>query len=292
MSVNFASRRYQYPIAPKLWLGWCLAASVPSCSGTEADNPFAGPVDSTPCKGEPAYADYLARPSSARLSAQSLGSGFGGSGRGASFARTGQALTVSDQVPLTLECLAWAHEGETLQLQISNFLGGCAIDWTGGAGVSTPGHVVVQLDQNECVDALCGNCIYDTRAEVNARVDDLIASDSGKTEVTLRLTNCEGEATRSFEWLVPIASEPTGISCRPLGDYGAVRSARVAHEYSESQVNLYAPCDNDEHPEFNDVCSDDRTCVGGYCVPGCEVEDDCPLGGALGCIDGACLLSP
>lgn len=292
MSVIFMRRMFRYLIALKRWFAWGLVVSVPGCFGTEADNPFAGPVDSTPCKKMPEYASYLAQQSSAGLGAQSLTSGFGsgGSGTGASFASIAQALTVDEQVPLALECLEWTYEGETLHLQISNFLGGCGNEWTGGAGLSAPGQVVVQLDKSECADAACGNCSYDTRAQVNVSAEDLVASGTATTQVTLRLTNCKGEVTRSYEWSVPIAAEPSGITCRAIWDFFAVQSASAGDVFSEADVNLYARCEDAEYPEFTKTCTEDRTCVDGYCVPPCAVDGDCPLGGALSCIDGACLL--
>lgn len=270
--------------APPLGIVLCL--TVPSCSnsdGTEGDNPFAGTVDASPCKGEEAYADYLARPR-LPLSASNHAAS-------SPYTSVDQALVANGEMPIGLECLQWQSEGEQLQLAVSNFTGGCGIDWNGEVALKTPGEVVIRLQNPSCNIARCGNCSYDTNVEITASPDDVFVDDE-PLHVTLELLDCNGERSASLDWDVANSASRDGIVCRPIDSwgwiYGKVSGSDV---FSEAQLNLYAVCDNPDESE-SVACTEDRACVGGYCVPNCESNADCPLDGAFTCQAGACLLPP
>lgn len=265
-------------------LGVVLCLTVPSCSngsGTEGDNPFAGTVDASPCKGDGAYADYLARPH-LPLAADHVAF--------SPFARVEQALIAHDEMPIGLECLQWQSGDEQLQLAVSNFAGGCGINWDGDV-VVTPGEVVIRLQNPACDLARCGNCSYDTDVEITASPANVFADDQ-PLHVSLELLDCKGERSSSLDWEVAASANSDGIVCRPIDSwdwiYGKVSGSDL---FTETQLNLYAVCDNPDQSEPV-VCTGDRACVAGYCVPSCESDADCPLDGALTCQDGACLVSP
>lgn len=253
-----------------------LALSVPCCSaGTEGDNPFVGPVDASPCKGEAEYATYLAR---AALPAD------GNLGR--DYAALGEALVARDEMPIGLECLEWEYARERLRLAVSNFAGGCSIDWEGEVTVPTPGEVVIALRNPSCDVARCGSCLYDTSAEVALPLEAWAAAGSDEARVTLELHDCKGELGQRFER--DIALDAGGISCRP-GEAWSWVYADVSEStvFSEAQRNLYAPCGETEGAV---ECTEERTCNSGYCVPACSSDAECPLDGALTCQEGACLV--
>lgn len=248
------------------------------CFGTEADNPYAGPVDTTPCKADPKFAGGLAL-TSHTPTARELAT---------PHSSLTSELTSADaeQVPLWLECIQWEVTVDSVQLLLSNFHSGCAIDWTGGAGFSESGHIVVQLDKgDECFDALCGNCLYDARATASRAGNQLTsdASGEGLTAVTLKLTDCRGETSGTSEWALPLETEPRGISCRD-SDRFAAREAVNRRTFTEEQSNLHAPCSRAGD------CTEERSCVNGYCAATCAEDSDCPLSGAFVCVEGACIL--
>lgn len=263
-------------------IGLCLTVTGCSSSGTEGDNPFAGTVNASPCKGDAAYADYAARPNLPLVSEYTeLGE----------YSRVEQALLARDEMPIGLECLEWQLDADQLALTVSNFTGGCGIDWDGRVAVTAPGEVAIQLQNPSCSVARCGNCSYDTNVEVTASAEQLFVD--GKPErVSLELLDCNGERSAKLEWDVAARPDSDGITCRPIESwswiYGKVSGSDL---FTEAQLNLYAVCESADEAQ-SVPCTEDRSCVGGYCVPSCDSDADCPLEGALTCQDGACLVPP
>ena len=273
-----AARPPRVGLPALLLVVWC--GSMPGCNGgTEGDNPFSGPVDASPCKGDAEYADYLAR-ANGRLAPF-------GSERSTNFDVNEQALVAQREMPIGLECVEWEYSGESLQLVVSNFTSGCAIEWEGETRLVAPGEIVMTLRNPSCEVARCGSCAYDARSEVNGPRADLLGLDGETRRVTLEVRDCNGEPSDSISWQLGPNSE-RGIRCEPVDGwawlYGKSSSSDL---FDETQLNLYAVCGEAEGAV---ECTEDRSCNGGYCVPACSATEDCPLGGALTCQDGACLL--
>src|SRR5690606_15240904 len=207
----------RYEGAPRNRIGTSLPSSLggailfasallhPACTGTEADNPIADPVDTTACKGSDDYVPLAWNPGGLEAS---------GDWVEVPPARVGeetQSLSSLGEIPIWLECLEWSFVDGTLDYQIANFRGGCAIDWTGGANTTSTGNVTVQLQNERCAVAACGNCLYDLRSSGEL---DLELSD-GVEEIHFELirTNCDGDITSESSWTLPLAAQPAGLIC-------------------------------------------------------------------------------
>lgn len=196
-----------------------------------------------------------------------------------------QGLSPLEEIPVWLECIEWDFSAGILDYQIANFRGGCVIDWTGGANVISAGHVSVELKNESCAVAGCGNCLYDLRSSGNLE----LADDTASVALDLVRLDCEGDITTESTWTLPLAAEPQGLLCQKADLWGAQSAA--SNPSSGAPVDLYAPCGPDApDPATMETCADGLTCVAGSCVPTCTEEIDCPLSGALECRDGYCQL--
>ncbi len=244
-----------------------------TCAGTEADNPVAEPVDTTPCKSE---AEYFTAPETS-----------------GTFSTLRQALTGAEQVPVWLECVEWElQQDQRLSLQVFNFRGGCAIAWEGGVRITDAGEAVIELENTNpgCAVAGCGNCIYDVRGSVALSE----AQTNGSLPFSLERLPCNGSNGRSSDWTLPLSTEPTGMSCRLSDPYGA---ASAYYNGAGRDDQLYTECvaagETPGAGSFDVVvedCGPDLSCVEGRCLPECTDDSDCPLGGALTCQTGYCRL--
>lgn len=286
--------------ACEFWRLICLTVAVTSsvtcCSdrGTEGDALAAASVGVTPCKVDARYARSLVETQSSaatdapqitnhdpRGSATGLGSAL-------DYGGIEQALVARDETPLALECLQWNYGGGSAMLFVRNFAGPCSVVWEGETTLRAAGDVVISLRNSSCDIARCGSCLYDADAELASPLAALVADGSDSTRVTLELRDCNGELTRAQDWEITL--EERGDSCRPVEGWSWVYDkASQSGAFSETQLNLYAPCGDSEGAV---ECTEDRSCNGGYCVPGCGSDVDCPLDGALTCRDGACMLKP
>lgn len=266
------------------WLrGWALLTSAllhPACTGTEADNPVMDPVDTTICKGDEEFVPLASGPAPLDVG--------GSSNRRPIPAQVGQKpqrLSALEEIPVWLECIEWNFSEGTLDYQIANFRGGCAIDWTGGAKLLSAGHVSVELRNESCAVAACGNCLYDLRSNGNLELD----SDTESVVFDLVRSDCDGDVTSESTWTLPVATQPQGLLCRKADLWGAEDAA--SNPDSGATVDLYAPCGPDA-PDFSatETCADSLTCVVGSCVPTCTESTECPLSGALECRDDYCQL--
>jgi hypothetical protein len=293
------------PQASKLLLGPSLSliglalfatSSVTSCSdrGAEGDDPVVSPVSATRCKLDAPYARYrFDAQASAAADAPSVSDRevlSSGPRRGSAvdYRTVEQALLARDETPIALECLQWNHGGGKAMFSFRNFAGPCSVVWDGEATLKAPGEVVIGLHNSSCEIARCGSCIYDVNAELAGPLEALVAPGSSVTRVTLELHDCKGESTQSYDW--EIFLKESGASCRPVDGWSwFYEQASQSEAFTETQLNLYAPCGDSEGAV---ECTEDRSCSGGYCVPGCGADVDCPLGGALTCREGACLVKP
>lgn len=264
---------------PRHALAGLCSLSTLQCAGTEADNPFAQPVDVTPCKSHEAY-EGLPNTKSA--------SG-GLATKGTSSPSTFELSDLAT-VPVWLECVEWSVVGGELQLQLVNFRGGCEIQWQGEAGLDDDGDVVVELRNESCSVAGCGNCLYDSRASVE--LSEQRSSEPLSLELVRR--DCEGDASSTSEWTLALDQRSRGMACRTSDPWG---SGAAFHDApAEIERELYRPCgDADTGDTFLDdarvaTCAGELTCEQERCVPTCSEDADCPLLGGLTCRDGVCQL--
>ncbi len=257
-----------------------LAVVIPSClAGTEGDNPFSGPVNPSPCKGEEDYSTFAAafkRPPTSLAKAALQHDGY---------ATLEHALVAREEMPVTLECLEWDYASGELSLMVSNFSGPCGAEWEGATRLLGAGAVTIQLDT--CLVARCGSCTYDTSGLLAAPLEEIVGSPGNALEVTLALGDCEGQVTSERRWNVPLLEQRAGILCQPATPQfsGPITS----DHFSETQRNLYAVCDPAQAPSAVE-CTEGRSCVEGYCMAPCTEDPDCPMPGVLVCSDGACRL--
>jgi hypothetical protein len=258
-----------------------LALIHPSCTGTEADNPFTDPTMTSLCKGDEEYV-----PLGARWKASSLGTDWSAPALSAQASPGESLLSPLSEIPVWLECVEWELREGVLDYQIANFRGGCEVTWEGGGRVTSDGDVVVELANNSCSVALCGNCLYDLRSGGQLEMPD--ANESVHFELVRK--DCEGDVTVTSKWQLPVGESPHGMLCRPADRWGAESS--VGNASSNVDVDLYAPCGEDSMDELAErSCAEGLTCVSGNCVPACMSDEECPLSGALTCQEGHCLLS-
>lgn len=252
-----------------------LALVHPSCTGTEADNPFTDPTTTSLCKGaddykplanlrEPLTVDpsWSAGPSRAELPAPE------------------STLLPLGDIPIWLECLEWDLAHGVFDYQVANFRGGCEVSWSGGGRVTDQGDVLLELHNNNCAVAACGNCLYDVRSGGQLEMPQVTR------DVTFELIrkNCDGEVTVESEWILPTSEQTHGLHCRKADAWGAEAGGE-----GDAFAALYAPC-GDAFGETRS-CPDGLSCVAESCVPSCSADEDCPLSGALTCQDNYCQLA-
>lgn len=264
------------------WRWLCVGFVVLNCSGTEGDNPFSGTIDPSPCKGEEEYTNYLQRRAH-ELNDTPLS-------YSDDYVTQNQALVERSELPVGLRCLAWHQSDETLNLFVSNFDASCAVGWESSSEFPSPGKLVLRLTNPSCNIAKCGSCFYDTDARFKVTVAELLNTEQDDLELELQLRDCDGKVTKTFSWRVPLRERARGTLCASLGTsaWRAYSDASSVGKYSETQLNLYAPCDSGSSVDVE--CSDDRSCIEEHCVPPCESDADCPLSGALTCQDSFCQL--
>jgi hypothetical protein len=252
------------------------------CGGTEADNPFAEPTEVTPCKSHEEYVAFDARreePLASNAHAQR-------------FENLGAALTVLDEVPIWLECVDWElNRDGLLSIQVLNFRGGCGVTWEGGTQVNQDGLTVELQNANPgCAIAGCGNCLYDVRTQIA-----LSQEQQGSTlHLKLARLPCDGENGLDSDWVLPLAFRPVGTSCVLADPWGAAAAASKGVGRTDA---LFRGCTDgsadigpEAYPSPLTDCGEGLSCVEQRCVPACENDADCPLGGALTCRDGFCQL--
>ncbi len=265
---------------------FALALIQPSCTGTEADNPFTDPATTTLCKGDEGYVPLTSQREPLALDQDLFGSPVPALPAPPSGPEPHRSqLSSLSEIPVWLECLEWDYREGIFDYQLANFRGGCAVEWTGGGEITNDGGILVELQNESCAVAGCGSCLYDLRSNGQLETDAL------KERMTFDLIrrDCEGEATLESSWSLPIAEEPRGLLCREADRWGAEKSANNTE--SDVKIELYAPCDAGTDEGFEPrTCADNFTCIAGHCVPSCESDDDCPLSGALTCQDGYCQL--
>jgi len=259
-----------------------LTLIQPSCTGTEADNPFTDPATTSLCKGEDNYVPLANKRELQGLTQDSLEGVF----RAEPAPPPPSNLSSLSEVPVWLECIEWDLSEGIFDYQVANFRGGCAVDWSGGGEVTSDGNVSVELQNKSCAVAGCGNCLYDLRSNGQLEVPE----PNDTMTFDLIRTDCKGEVTVEGSWTLPIAETPHGILCRDSDRWGAESAAGNATRGVE--VELYAPCDDGSDADLEGrTCADGLNCITGKCVPSCAVDEDCPLSGAFTCQDGSCQLS-
>jgi hypothetical protein len=250
------------------------------CVGTEADNPFAEPVDITSCKAKDGYVGFAAKVASP-----------GALGR-TRFANLSQALTSPSEIPVWLECVDWSLEADgKLALQVLNFRGGCSVEWEGGSRITEDGAVMIELNNADpsCAVAGCGNCIYDVRGDVS--LDE--AMRRGEIPFTLSRLPCNGSNGLNSEWTLPLGEQPSGTRCMLSDSEGAAGAQSKGAGRSDE---LFTPCTTDAaldpvpFPVPILDCGEGLSCVNERCLPACTADSDCPLQGALPCQEGFCQL--
>lgn len=261
---------------------FALALIQPSCTGTEADNPFTDPATTSLCKGEDDYLPLANQREALALDQDTLK----GPLPADPIPPRESHLSSLSEIPVWLECIEWDLREGVFDYQVSNFRGGCAVDWKGGGEVTSDGNVAVKLQNKSCSVAACGNCLYDLRSNGQLEMSE------AKDAVTFELirTNCGGEVTVESSWNLPIGPMPHGILCSDADRSGAESGAGKAAPGVE--VELYAPCEDGSDADLpGRTCAENLNCIAGRCVPSCSIDDDCPLAGALTCQDGHCQLS-
>jgi hypothetical protein len=237
-----------------------------------------GSAHPSPCKAEEAFTAYQPMFERSHSTQADLAA------RPGDFANIASALVARDEMPVNLECLEWNYADEQLSLMVSNFNGPCGADWSGSTALDSIGKLTVTL--TTCVTAGCGSCVYDTSAEISAPLTQLLDARGETLEMTLSQRDCEGHVSRDNVWLMPLSEQATGIICQPaLPPFGGPPTSDF---FSETQRNLYAHCDPSH--AYAVECTEDRTCIEGFCMTPCTDDADCPLTGAFTCSEGACRL--
>lgn len=270
------------------------AAALSNCAGTEADNPFTEPVETSPCKSHEEYGAFNSLdslrailPNPPPLSpARSLLSSDGEPDPSLAFARAGAGLSALSELPLWLQCAEWNAIDEVLSIQVTNFEGGCAVDWAGGAEFSA-GQLFMSLSNPSDSVAGCGMCLYDARSSLplSASEEDLVLNFSSQSTAE--------DKARELQWTLRLSERSNGMVCKPQTNTWALIAAYSQPYINAKQKALYAPCGDNKlvaSAELSGECAAGLTCADDHCVPACETDNDCPLKGALVCTDGACLL--
>lgn len=250
-------------LAGLLLMGGLLS---PGCNGTDAGNPFTE-IKASLCKGEEEYRVIV--------------------GEDASAPQLGDLR----DIPVWLECVETRHEDGRLSLQIANFRGSCAVDWVGSArveGEEGASKVVVDLENESCSVAKCGNCLYDLVVDRALPLSSEHDS-SPDLEVSLVRRDCKGQVVLESSYPVRPGAERSSFFCRPADSWGIMGVRSAAPEGAE--LDLYAPCgaatgeDSILDSARVESCAEGLVCSGGRCVTPCEDDSDCPLPGAERCVE-------
>lgn len=252
------------------------------CVGTETGNPFTTSVITSRCKSADDYEGLLMP--------QVLSAG---ADQDADISQDGVSLELGEieRIPVWLSCVEWASKDDSLLFQVANFAGGCEIDWQSevvwAQSDGQPPGLYVNLQNNNCSVAACGNCSYDLRTPEPIEFEPL-----GDLEVQLIRRDCEGQAGQVTVFSLPLSKKAVGLSCEFADTWAA---SAAADSGTALNTELYAPC-NDALESPSDIgivtqCADGLSCVDGRCVSSCQQDTDCLLKEAEICVSGTCRLA-
>jgi len=199
--------------------------------------------------------------------------------------------SVPDPLYKGLTCLTWQQvDPRTVRIDLTNYESGCESDrgWTPRAEQRPDGGLDIVLEDNNCIAAACGWCVYDLSFTV--QLDEPVTDG----EVRVYQRGCEKADASQKAATLALASQPSGAVC----DY-ANRHAlnwRGADPGGPKMPCFTAPTPGQQaitcQPGL--VCTDvDQTASssangGELCLSVCTSNADCD--GLTSCESGVCKL--
>jgi hypothetical protein len=201
-----------------------------------------------------------------------------------------QPLTTDTAVYDGLTCISWDATGTTLKTDLINFSGGCSIEWQGSAETSAGNSLTLHAnhepkvpgDENTCMYAACGWCIYDWAYEVKG----LDLSKDSPAEIVSGLP-CDKSNVEIYNYTFPLASAKTGVVCDYMDP-----NVLAWISMGSGAGKLHMPCRDVSSAQGH--CNTGLACTkmtsNSICLKTCAQDSDCPLPDLLKCTDGLCRL--